>query len=154
PERVLVNKLRNYSVHRARPILRAVHGDEAKVGAPTFIVLDTAELLRSEKWSAPVRAWLQQRELVDLAEVVHGHWSAVQTFYEWSGEWIDHTQAAAMAEFKQLQQQHDAIVEEIAPGLREMFDYMTARKRRENPRQPPAVRKALRSARERERRDR
>jgi hypothetical protein len=154
PERVLVNQLRNYSVHRALPILRAVHGDRAKGGAPTFIVLDAAELLQSEKWAAPVRTWLQQRELIDLAEVVSGHWEAVQKFYGWFGEWINTTQAPAMEELKALRRAHEAIVDEISPGLRAMFEYMNARKRRENPRQPPEVRKIVKAARERERRQR
>ncbi len=152
PERVLVNQLRNYSVHRALPILRAVHGDEAQGGAATFIVLDTTELLESEKWAAPVRAWLEQRELVDLAEVVSGHWDCVQTFYEWFGGWIQATQQAALDELSALERQRDAIVDDISPGLREMFEYMNARKRDENPRRPPAVRAVLRAAAARERR--
>jgi hypothetical protein len=90
--------------------------------------------------------------LVDLAELVHGHWNAVQTFYAWFGEWIDQTQAPAMAELKLLQKKHEAMVDEVSPGLREIVEYLDAHKRHETPRQPPAVRKILRAARERERR--
>jgi hypothetical protein len=152
PERVLVNQLRNYSVHRALPILRAVHGDDAKGGAATFIVLDVSELLQSEKWAPPVRAWLQERELIDLAEVTSGHWVAVEKFYDWFGGWIRATQDPAMQELQALRREHAAIVDEVAPGLREIFDYLNARKRRENPRQPREVRKILRAASARERR--
>ncbi len=143
PERVLVNQLRNYSVHRALPILRAVHGDEARGGGATFIVLDAAELLQSDKWAPPVRTWLEQREVIDLAEVVAGHWVDVQKFYEWFDGWIRATQADALEELGALRRQHEAIIDETRPGLREMFDYMNARKRRENPRRPASVRRVL-----------
>lgn len=115
-ERLVVQDLRDYTLHYEVPIIRAVHGETDAEGTPAFLRLDTSELLKWDGWKARSRFALRAAAELDLAALIVGYTGAVEDLYHWFDEWVRRTHADALAEHNALQAQHEQLLRDFGLG--------------------------------------